>query len=58
MPPAMIPIGTISGVFDKAFRLPTVTAFNRLEASPRAADFTRSLRAEVRDARTSSRGGR
>ena len=32
------------------FREPAVTAYNRLEARPRAHDFTRSLRAEVRDA--------
>src|SRR6185436_20724894 len=31
------------------FRLPRVVAFNRLEARPRTLDFTRSLRAEVRD---------
>ncbi len=46
---APVKIETIKGVFDAAFRLPTVTAFNRLEASPRSTDFTRSLRAEVRD---------
>src|SRR5690606_5498870 len=31
------------------FREPAITAYNRLEARPRAHDFTRSLRAEVRD---------
>jgi hypothetical protein len=31
------------------FRDPTITAWNRLEARPRSQDFTRSLRAEVRD---------
>lgn len=31
------------------YREPAVTAYNRLEARPRAHDFTRSLRAEVRD---------
>jgi hypothetical protein len=31
------------------FRDPAITAWNRLEARPRAQDFTRSLRAEVRD---------
>jgi hypothetical protein len=31
------------------FRLTRVVAFNRLEARPRTLDFTRSLRAEVRD---------
>lgn len=32
------------------FREPEIIAWNRLEARPRAHDFTRSLRAEVRDA--------
>ena len=32
------------------FREPAITAYNRLEARPRAHDFKRSLRAEVRDA--------
>jgi len=32
------------------YRDPAVTAYNRLEARPRAHDFTRSLKAEVRDA--------
>lgn len=32
------------------FREPAVTAYNRLEARPRTHDFSRSLRAEVRDA--------
>ncbi len=31
------------------FRLPRIVAFNRLEARPRTRDFTRSLRAEIRD---------
>ena len=31
------------------YRLPRVVNYNRLEGSPRATDFTRSLRAEVRD---------
>ena len=31
------------------YRLPRVVAYNRLEARPRTTDFTRSLRAEVRD---------
>jgi len=34
----------------EVYREPAVTAYNRLEARPRAHDFTRSLRAEVRDA--------
>ncbi|OQW61748.1 MAG: hypothetical protein BVN28_06575 [Nitrospira sp. ST-bin4] len=32
------------------YREPAVTAYNRLESRPRTHDFTRSLRAEVRDA--------
>ena len=40
--------------FDKVlkdfFRVPAITAYNRLEGRPRTVDFTRSLRAEVRDA--------
>ena len=32
------------------YREPGITAYNRLECRPRAHDFTRSLRAEVRDA--------
>jgi hypothetical protein len=39
----------IPGVFSQMFRLASITAFNRLEASPRTQDFSRSLRAEVRD---------
>jgi hypothetical protein len=31
------------------FRLPRIVAFNRLETRARTIDFTRSLRAEVRD---------
>ncbi|HEX8905463.1 MAG TPA: hypothetical protein VF771_11500 [Longimicrobiaceae bacterium] len=37
------------GLLLEAFREPAITAWNRLEARPRAHDFTRSLRAEVRD---------
>jgi hypothetical protein len=38
------------GLLLEDFREPAVTAYNRLEARPRAHDFARSLRAEVRDA--------
>ncbi len=38
------------GLLYDGYRAPAVTAYNRLEARPRATDFTRSLRAEVRDA--------
>lgn len=36
--------------FDKKLVLPTLPMFNRLEGRPRAHDFDRALRAEVRDA--------
>ena len=39
-----------AALLSEAYREPAVTAYNRLEARPRAHDFTRSLRAEVRDA--------
>jgi hypothetical protein len=38
-----------SEVLYQVYREPAVTAYNRLEARPRAHDLTRSLRAEVRD---------
>lgn len=37
-------------VLKAVFRAPAITAYNRLEGRPRTVDFTRSLRAEVRDA--------
>src|SRR5258708_3619053 len=45
------PVLTLSQVLSdtEVFRLPRIIAFNRLEARPRTLDFTRSLRAEVRD---------
>jgi hypothetical protein len=36
--------------YQAAYRLPSITAYNRLEVSPRTANFDRSLKAEVRDA--------
>lgn len=33
----------------EAYRIPSVTAYNRLESRPRSENFERSLRAEVRD---------
>lgn len=39
----------VPGLLLERFREPAITAWNRLEARPRAHDFTRSLRAEVRD---------
>lgn len=32
------------------YQVPAITAYNRLESSPRSTDFSRSLKAEVRDA--------
>lgn len=32
------------------YRIPSITAYNRLETSPRTANFDRSLKAEIRDA--------
>lgn len=45
------PVLTVSQVIKdpSIFRAPHIIAFNRLEARPRTLDFTRSLRAEVRD---------
>jgi hypothetical protein len=37
-------------ILNAMFRDPAITAYNRLESRPRSVDFTRSLRAEVRDA--------
>ncbi|MEO8513361.1 MAG: hypothetical protein ABI543_07375 [Ignavibacteria bacterium] len=39
----------ISPLFLEIYRRPSITAYNRLEATPRTEDFTRSLKAEVRD---------
>ncbi|WP_027155706.1 hypothetical protein [Mesorhizobium sp. WSM2561] len=41
---------TSSKVLKEIYRAPAITAYNRLEGRPRTVDFTRSLRAEVRDA--------
>ncbi|HEY3578958.1 MAG TPA: hypothetical protein VGK82_00370 [Pyrinomonadaceae bacterium] len=45
------PVVTVKQILNAAaiFRLPRIIAFNRLEARPRTYDFSRSLRAEVRD---------
>jgi len=44
------PVLTLTQVIGAAiFRLPRIIAFNRLEPRPRTYDFSRSLRAEVRD---------
>lgn len=37
-------------ILNAKFHEPAITAYNRLEPRPRTVDFTRSLRAEVRDA--------
>jgi hypothetical protein len=37
-------------VLKDVFRTPAITAYNRLEGRPRTVDYTRSLRAEARDA--------
>jgi hypothetical protein len=37
------------GVLRDEYRIPSITAYNRLEASPRTTDFSRSLKAEIRD---------
>jgi hypothetical protein len=41
---------TGASLFLKAYRDPAITAYNRLEPRARTEDFTRSLRAEIRDA--------
>jgi hypothetical protein len=38
------------GLLQARYRVPTITAYNRLEPRPRSEDFDRSLRAEIRDA--------
>ncbi len=43
-------VDDITAVLDRRVVLPTIVRWNRLEGRPRSADFTRALRAEVRDA--------
>lgn len=45
-----IPTAQLLQFFEKTLILPVLTMFNRLEARPRAHDFDRALRAEIRDA--------
>src|SRR5258708_4599585 len=45
----LIDITKVDAVYNNAYRLASITGYNRLESSPRAKDFSRSLRAEVRD---------
>src|SRR5262245_24060637 len=47
MPNIALPLSQLVGV--DFYRIPRVVAFNRLETRPRTLDFSRSLRAEVRD---------
>lgn len=39
----------LDAVAIEAYRIASITAYNRLEAGPRSTDFTRSLKAEIRD---------
>lgn len=39
----------LQAVAIKEYRIASITAYNRLEVSPRSTDFTRSLKAEIRD---------
>jgi hypothetical protein len=40
----------VDKLFKAEYRIPTITAYNRLEATPRTTNFDRALKAEVRDA--------
>lgn len=47
----MISASTVGhGLLKEVFRDPAITAYNRLEPRPRTEDFSRSLKAEIRDA--------
>lgn len=50
MPQGVIDPELTSPLLTAVFRRPTVVTWNRLEARPRTREFSRSLRAEVRDA--------
>lgn len=50
MPEVVYNNAALTQLFSPEFRLPSITAFNRLEANPRTTEFDRSLKAEVRDA--------
>ena len=39
----------VRGLLLEGYRIPSITAYNRLEPNPRKPDFDRSLKAEVRD---------
>jgi hypothetical protein len=40
----------LESILLEGYRIPSITAYNRLESSPRTAKFDRSLKAEIRDA--------
>jgi hypothetical protein len=44
-----VSVGEFQSFVLEAYFVPSITVYNRLESSPRAADFDRSLHAEVRD---------
>jgi hypothetical protein len=44
------PAFNIDNILIMAYRIPSITAYNRLESTPRTEDFDRSLKAEIRDA--------
>lgn len=44
-----MPAFEVSNIMQAAYRLASITAYNRLEISPRTPNFDRSLKAEIRD---------
>ena len=44
-----MPEFTPAAIMLKEYRIPSITAYNRLEPTPRTTHFDRSLKAEVRD---------
>src|SRR6185295_12175671 len=46
----MTAAAVLSDMLRAEYRIPSITAYNRLEATPRTANFDRALKAEVRDA--------
>lgn len=43
------PLHAAASIMKPEYRIPSITAYNRLEPNPRTPDFSRSLKAEVRD---------
>lgn len=43
------PIDIVNAIMIQAYRIASITAYNRVEPNPRTPDFDRSLKAEVRD---------